>query len=85
MSPSDPPEPPVEHTRSSEKSTLLRLAREDDVRTRKSVVRFIIGVSTGFASAVVVMSIGVSLDQMWLFYLGMGMAVLGILAIRLRF
>ena len=48
------------------------------------MVRFIIGVTVGFASAVVVMSIGVSLDQMWLFYLGMGMAVLGIIAIRLR-
>ena len=84
MTTSDSTEPPVDASGPPDKSTLVRLAREDDVRTRKSVVRFIIGVTVGFASAVVVMSIGVSLDQMWLFYLGMGMAVLGIIAIRLR-
>ena len=84
MTDSDTPERKVKAEEAPDSSELLRIAREDDVRTRKSMVRFIVGVSIGFLVAVAVMSVGVSIDEMWLFYLGMGIAVLGMFAIRIR-
>ena len=63
---------------------LIRIAREEDVRIQRSIVRFLVTVTLGFLVSISVMSLGVTLDQMWLFYTGMGMTVFCMGAILLR-
>ena len=84
MTEPEPPDTEATNDESADTSELLRIAREDDVHTRKSMVRFILAVTLGFLLAVVVMGVGVSIKQMWLFYLGMGFAVLVMFVIRIR-
>ena len=74
--------PPIEDSPSRD---LIRIAREEDAQIQRSIVRFIVGVTLGFLVSICVMSVGVTLDQMWLFYAGMGMAVLcmGMVLLRL--
>jgi hypothetical protein len=63
---------------------LIRLARAEDVHTQRSIIRFILWVTVGFIVSTVVMTLGVTIDQMWLFYTGMGMAVLCMAVILLQ-
>ncbi len=62
----------------------IRLAREEDAQTQRSIVQFIVSVTVGFIVSTAVMGLGMSMDQMWLFYTGMGMAVACTGAILLR-
>jgi len=63
---------------------LIRIAREEDVKIQRSIVRFLVSVTLGFLVSISVMSLGVTLDQMWLFYTGMGMTVFCMGAVLLR-
>jgi hypothetical protein len=62
----------------------IRLAREEDVQTQRTIIRFIIGVTVGFIVSTAVMTVGVTIDQMWLFYTGMAMAVICMACVLLR-
>ena len=62
----------------------IRVAREEDAQTERSIVRFIVGVTLGFIVSTAVMTLGMTLGQMWLFYTGMGMAVVCMGSILLR-
>ena len=79
------PEPvPSSQGDRSDHSDHIRLAREEDIHIQRSIIRFIVGVTIGFIVSTAVMTLGVSFDQMWLFYTGMGMACLCMGAILLR-
>jgi len=78
---SQPDEPEVEPSTVEEgapdpREDFIRQAREEDVQTQRTIIRFIVAVTLGFIVATVVMSLGAALGQMWLFYTGMGIAVL---------
>lgn len=77
-------ETPKELTAEEQLRSRIRLAREEDAQTQRSIVQFIVSVTVGFIVSTAVMGLGMSMDQMWLFYTGMGMAVACTGAILLR-
>ena len=75
---------PEERSPEEQLRSRIRLAREEDAQTQRSIVQFIVSVTVGFIVSTAVMGLGMSMDQMWLFYTGMGMAVVCTGAILLR-